>query len=274
MWTRKELKQKGKKAFNANYWKCVLVALIMAIIVGGSSGNAGGGAFHRSPENVARATTVGATTGIASDSEGSADIQDNDGPAELIDQMTDELRNNEDTAKAIAFIGVSAGLAIILVIAFVIAIDILLFNPLEVGCSRFFYRNLDEQAKVAEVTYAFDHEYKNTISTMFYRDLYILLWSLLFIIPGIVKAYEYRMIPYLLAEDPGLSKDEAFAKSKAMMTGQKWKAFVLDLSFIGWDILSAFTVGLLGLFYVNPYKRATQAALYEALVLQGENNEV
>ena len=163
---------------------------------------------------------------------------------------------------------------VLLAIAVVIAIDIFLFNPLEIGCSRFFYRNLDEKAKVAEVSYTFDHGYRNSVNTMFFRDLYILLWSLLLIVPGIVKAYEYRMIPYLLAENPDLDKEEAFARSKAMMNGQKWKAFVLDLSFIGWDFLSLFTMGLLGLFYVNPYKRATQAALYEALVIQGGSNEV
>jgi uncharacterized membrane protein len=80
-----------------------------------------------------------------------------------------------------------------------------------------------------------------------------------------VKAYEYRMIPYILAENPHMSKKEVFAASKSMMIGNKWKAFVLDLSFLGWHILSVFTVGILELFYVAPYMYATNAALYEAL---------
>ena len=104
---------------------------------------------------------------------------------------------------------------------------------------------------------------------MFFRDLYTLLWSLLFIIPGIVKAYEYRMIPYILADNPDMDKDEAFTRSREMMTGQKWKTFVLDLSFIGWNILSLLTIGLLGIFYVGPYKRATRAALYDTLKNDG-----
>ena len=63
-----------------------------------------------------------------------------------------------------------------------------------------------------------------------------------------------------------MTKEEAFAESKRMMDGQKWKAFVLDLSFIGWDILSGlFTMGLLSVFFVAPYKRSAQAALYDAL---------
>ena len=73
------------------------------------------------------------------------------------------------------------------------------------------------------------------------------------------------MIPYLLADNPQMTKEEAFAESKRMMQGQKWNAFVLDLSFIGWDILSGMTMGILGIFYVQPYKDGTHAALYEAL---------
>ena len=80
-----------------------------------------------------------------------------------------------------------------------------------------------------------------------------------------IKAYEYRMIPYLLADNPSMSQEEAFALSREMMKGQKWKTFVLDLSFIGWDILSIFTGGILSMFYVQPYKMMTNAALYEAL---------
>jgi hypothetical protein len=98
------------------------------------------------------------------------------------------------------------------------------------------------------------------------------LWTLLFIIPGIVKAYEYRMIPYILAENPHMSRKEVFAASKSMMMGNKWKAFVLDLSFLGWHILSVFTVGILELFYVAPYVYATNAALYEALAYGRPNN--
>ena len=93
----------------------------------------------------------------------------------------------------------------------------------------------------------------------------VIFWSLLFIIPGIVKAYEYRMIPYLLAENPEMSKEEAFAISKQMMSGQKWRTFVLDLSFFGWILLSGFTCGILAIFYVNPYVFSTQSALYERL---------
>ena len=68
-----------------------------------------------------------------------------------------------------------------------------------------------------------------------------------------------------MAEYPDMDRKEAFAKSREMMYGNKWKAFVLDLSFIPWDILSGITIGIVGLFYVSPYKDATDAELYDTL---------
>ena len=161
-----------------------------------------------------------------------------------------------------------AGVAVIVslvVLAVVILLQVFIFNPLEVGCKRFFMRNLQEPAMVGNIGYAFDSNYKNTAKTMFFVNLYTTLWSLLFVIPGIVKSYEYKMIPYLLAENPDMTKEQAFEESRRMMQGQKWNTFVLDLSFIGWKILSGMTLGILGIFYVTPYYYATHAALYEKL---------
>lgn len=103
---------------------------------------------------------------------------------------------------------------------------------------------------------------------MFFRDLYTFLWSLLFVIPGIVKFYEYRMIPYLLAQYPDMPMEQAFETSRRLMDGNKWKAFVLDLSFILWFLLSGITGGLVGLFYVQPYFEQTSAALYDAITIE------
>ena len=113
--------------------------------------------------------------------------------------------------------------------------------------------------------FGYDHGYKNVVKIIFLRNIKIFLWSLLLVIPGIVKAYEYRMISYLLAENPNLSEEEAFRLSKQMMDGQKAEAFVLDMSFLGWELLSSLTWGILGIFYVQPYICLTDAALYEKL---------
>ena len=84
-------------------------------------------------------------------------------------------------------------------------------------------------------------------------------------IPGIIKAYEYLMVPYIIADDPNIDRRTAFRLSAQMMYGNKLNAFVLSLSFIGWELLSALTFGVLELFYVGPYRELTYAALYEKL---------
>ena len=93
----------------------------------------------------------------------------------------------------------------------------------------------------------------------------MVLWSLLLVVPGVIKSYEYRLVEYVMAENPGMAAMEAIARSKALMQGNKWNAFVLDLSFLGWNILNACTFGILGIFYVQPYQMLTNAALYEKL---------
>ena len=140
--------------------------------------------------------------------------------------------------------------------------SVFLINPLEVGTNRFFVQNLKLDANLREICFAFDHNYLNCVKILFFRDLYVFLWSLLFIIPGIIKAYEYRMVPYILGDNPNIDREEAFALSNMLMQGNKGKAFVLDLSFLGWYILNGLTLGILGIFYVNPYIKQTNAALY------------
>lgn len=152
-----------------------------------------------------------------------------------------------------------------------IAVTIFVKNPLEVGGRKFFFENPKENARINLFGFGFKNNYGNIVKTMFLRGLYTFLWSLLFIIPGIIKAYEYKMIPYLLAENPEMDAQAAFDRSKQMMLGNKWKAFVLDLSFIGWHILSALTFGVLGVFYVGPYVYQTDAELY--IALKGEDSD-
>lgn len=95
-------------------------------------------------------------------------------------------------------------------------------------------------------------------------QVFIALWSLLFLIPGIVKSYSYAMTMYILNDHPEMSASEAITESRKMMNGHKAELFVLHLSFLGWGILSSFTFGIL-LLYVMPYMQATSAAFYEKL---------
>ena len=139
------------------------------------------------------------------------------------------------------------------------------FYPMDVGCRSFFILGQSEKPRFEQVISGFTGNYWNVVKVQFLRALFTFLWSLLFIIPGIIKMYEYRMIPYILAENPNLSRKEVFLLSKEMTRGQKWKAFVFDISFIGWWLLGLITLGILVIFYVQPYYNAACAELYITL---------
>ena len=96
------------------------------------------------------------------------------------------------------------------------------------------------------------------------QTIFVFLWSLLFLIPGMIKSYSYSMTFYILADNPQLSSMDALRESERMMMGHKWELFCLNLSFIGWYILSIFTCGLL-LIYVVPYHLAAVTAFYRIL---------
>ena len=98
----------------------------------------------------------------------------------------------------------------------------------------------------------------------FLRRLYIALWSLLLIIPGIIKGYAYAMTPFILAENPHLTASQAIRLSEDLMDGHKSELFVLDLTFLGWDFLAALSLNL-GNLALNPYKNAAYAAFYRQL---------
>ena len=134
-------------------------------------------------------------------------------------------------------------------------------NVIVVGKNGYFIKNHDENSELSEIFSGFKGNYFNVVKIMFLMDLKTLLWLFLFIVPGVIKAYEYSMIPYLLAENPNLSASQAFSLSKQMTTGQKMDLFVLDLSFLGWIILGALCCGI-GLLFVQPYPEATKAEVY------------
>ena len=256
MWTRKELKERAKEALKRNYWKIVLVSLIGMLIGGGlgSSGISGGGSDIRdmASDNVKEHFT-----------EHENDDVDWEGAEAVQDDIQMDIRPQDIVAVAFTVIVVLIVAAIVLAIG--IALDVLLLNPVQVGINRFMVKSLDDTARIAEVGYTFDHNYKNGVKVMFFKDLYVVLWSLLFIVPGIYKAYQYRMVPYILGENPDMTYQEVLQRSKDMMDGQKWDAFVLYLSFILWHMLGGITCGLAEIFYVAPYVNLTDAALYSRL---------
>jgi uncharacterized membrane protein len=98
----------------------------------------------------------------------------------------------------------------------------------------------------------------------FLTGLFIFLWSLLLVIPGIIAALKYSMAPFIMAENPNMTARQALNASTELMDGHKTELFFLELSFIGWMILNAFTLGI-GSFWLNPYMNATLAAFYRSI---------
>ena len=102
----------------------------------------------------------------------------------------------------------------------------------------------------------------NIVLLSLIKNIYILLWSLLFVVPGIIKSYAYALCEYLAIKHPDWEYKKCLEESQKMMNGHKFELFMLQLSFLGWDILSFFTLGILQI-YVAPYKFASLAIYYE-----------
>lgn len=271
--TRERMKDWAKTALNRSYWKSVLVAFILSFTVGSATSSGGSGGDF-------------------------SDLNFNN--------MTDE--------EIAIFIGVILVVLLVVFVMWIVAalVKAFLLNPLHVGCQAYFCDGLENtDPNLGLMGRGFKSNYKNVTKTMFLRDLYLSLWSLLTWIPiavfvgGIValtvyeeafglyessvfsttmmiflfivlfvgliaamipymmKVYEYWLIPYILVDNPDMESKEVFALTKKMMTGYKWEAFVLQLSFFGWYMLSLLTCGILSIFYVEPYRAYTMAAFYK-----------
>ena len=163
-----------------------------------------------------------------------------------------------------ALTGFIVGSATFIILAAIVmaVVYFILGSVVGVGYSRF---NLDlvDRQKEPEIGTLFGYfkHWKTTAVANLLQGLYVFLWSLLFIIPGIIAGYSYAMTNYILAEHPELTASEAIEQSKAMMTGNRWRLFCLQFSFIGWDLLCALTLGI-GNLWLRPYKQAAEASFY------------
>ena len=151
---------------------------------------------------------------------------------------------------------------------------LLVIGVLAVGCYLFIYplyvgyykafRNLNAENDGEILRNTFRETFNSwgrNIWGMFLMYLFISLWSLLFIIPGLIKTFSYALTPYILKDYPELSANQAINLSRKMMKGHKLDYFCLCLTFIGWIILTVFTLGI-GLIWLMPYMSSTSAAFY------------
>ena len=285
MWTRKEIKERAKEALKRNYWKIIMVNALAMALSGGisyytsysNSRNVADNLIavdetqHEEMTGEVYAPQYEEMTGEVYVPQYEEMTEEAD-RVQIEEMMEDDLWQDEESymnAREEVLIIIIVAVIIIIVTLIVMAVMYvviaLLYNPFYVGVQRFMLRSVDDSGDIREIAYGFDHSYKNIVKTMFMVDMKVCLWMLLFIVPGIYKKYQYRMVSYILAEHPDMEPKAVLQMSKDMMNGQKWHVFVLDLSFILWHMTSLITCGISAIFYVNPYIYLTNAALYRRL---------
>lgn len=155
----------------------------------------------------------------------------------------------------------------IIYIIIIIVIVLILFRlfvgyMLEVSGRKFFTQAALNDINLGYIGFSFKRgRYIDIFKSMFLMGIYLLLWTLLLIIPGIIKCYAYRFVPFILGDNPNIGASRAIELSNAMTDGHKFDIFILDLSFLGWIILAMIPLGL-GLPFLAPYIDATNAQLY------------
>jgi uncharacterized membrane protein len=141
-------------------------------------------------------------------------------------------------------------------------ITLIVGGPLELGLAGYFLMITRQHSPQMEHLFKGFRNFERALVFYIVRTVFIVLWSLLFIIPGIIAALRYSMAAYILYDNPEISGMEALERSKEMMDGRKGKLFGLYLSFIGWAILCIFTLGI-GFLWLYPYIKASEANFYE-----------
>ncbi|MDE6016585.1 MAG: DUF975 family protein [Acetatifactor sp.] len=278
---RPELKRRAKNSLRHNYWKCIVVALLLFLLL-------------PSNDNIRNNKTN------SYDSYSYNSTSYNNRTSQIISTYT-TLSTHPQThifryscialVNCIEFIlryshNATINNIIGLMLIFSILFIYLFIIPLlQVGCYDFFLENAKSgNAGIRQVFHPFKNNFETAALTMFLKNLFLSLWFLLgvvvpyaiflfsnsllalpcflLLVLPIMKFYEYRMIPYILADRPDLKRKEVFEQTKLLMKDQKMRLFLLDLSFLGWNILSALTLYIAGYFYVNPYRYATEAEFY------------
>lgn len=173
--------------------------------------------------------------------------------------LVEKLGESDDTSLGVALVSLFISLLNMLISIFVSSV-------IAMGVTVWFQRAIHrEKLDVGEMFCAFKEKYTENVLLMFLKGLFIFLWTLLFVVPGIVKSYSYAMAEYIKMENPNISASRAIDISKDMTNGHKMDLFMLDLSFFGWHMLSALTCGILEVLYVGPYYYAAKAFAYEEI---------
>ena len=225
MLTSKELRVKAWNSLKGKYWRAFLVSLVLGLLA-----------------------SIG--TSLETGSQNLTETINLVDPSEMDETMELGAAVVGTIATVMAVVGM--------------AISLFVGNAADVGLAHYFILNTDSKPSFADAFYGFKVKYLRNIGTLLLVGIKLALWSLLLVVPGIIKSFEYAIIPYILADDPEISSKEAFRKAKEMMMGNKWRLFKLNLSFFGWFVLCVVTCGL-GTPFLLPYVSAANAEFYAEL---------
>ena len=181
---------------------------------------------------------------------------DSDSTRMLIEEFT-------GTEFWLQFRAIIIGLLVALVIWLIITIVI--GGAGKLGYAIFNLKLVDNKEAEFKDLFSQFHRLGDGFCMNFLVGLYTVLWTLLFVIPGIIKTYSYAMTPYILAENPGMTATEAITESRRIMDGNKWRLFCLSFSFIGWALLAALLTFGIGYLWLVPYQQASFASFYREI---------
>ena len=140
-------------------------------------------------------------------------------------------------------------------------VRLILGGVIQLGYVKFLVKQHDREVHSIKDLFSQMDRFGQGFLQFFLRGLFVFLWSLLFVIPGIIKSYSYAMTPYIMADNPEMTANEAITASKQLMDGHKWELFCLGFSFIGWHLLALLTFGI-GMFFLVPYVESAYVAFY------------
>ena len=143
-------------------------------------------------------------------------------------------------------------------------VNFIVGGTIQLGYARFLLNQQDGKEYSVGDLFSQFHRFGTGFAQAFLKNLYIVLWTLLLIVPGLIKSFSYAMTPFILAEHPEMTANEAITASRRLMDGHKGDLFVLGLSFLGWNLLVVITFGIAG-FWVTPYVNAAYAAFYRKI---------
>ena len=140
-------------------------------------------------------------------------------------------------------------------------VNLILGGVVQLGYAQYLLKQQDKEIHSVKDLFSQFDRFGQGFLQLFLRNLYVFLWTLLLIIPGIIKSFSYAMTPFIMAENPDLTAQEAITLSKERMDGHKGELFWLGLTFFGWSLLATLTGGI-GYIFLNPYMNAAYAAFY------------